>query len=63
MLSKVNVFEVDVDFANKKNPEEEGCSPEWINIDNAIEMLPLPYHKKALEYYIERNGLSRKIGK
>jgi len=53
MLSRVNVFEVEVDFTSKKEPEEKGCYPEWIDIDNLIDLLPLPYHKKALEYYME----------
>lgn len=54
MLSKVNLFEVSVDFNNVKSPQEEGCYIEWIDIYDAIDLLPLPYHKKAIEYWLEK---------
>jgi len=54
MLSRVNVFEVEIDFFNKKEAEESDCCLEWIDINDSISLLPLPYHKKALEYYIEK---------
>ena len=53
MLSRVNVFEVAVDLINKKEALESDCYVEWIDMDNATSLLPLPYHKKALEYYFE----------
>ena len=53
MLSKVNIFEVNVDLENRSEATEDGCYPEWIDMDNADDLLPLPYHKKALEYYKE----------
>lgn len=52
MLSRVNVFEVDVDLNNVESPTEDGCFSKWVNIDEASELLPLPYHKKALDYYM-----------
>lgn len=51
MLSRVNVFVVDVDLNDKKEPLESDCYAEWIDINNCDELLPLPYHKKAMEYY------------
>ena len=33
-------------------PTEEGHFLEEINIDDAINLLPLPYHKKALELFL-----------
>ena len=58
MLSKANIFEVEVDFNNKKEPEESDCSVEWIDLNGSIDLLPLPYHKKALEYYMEKNTVN-----
>ena len=52
MLSRVNVFEVDVDLNNVGSPTEDGCFSKWVNIDEVSELLPLPYHKKALDYYM-----------
>ena len=52
MLSRVNVFEVEVDLMNKKEAIEDDCYIEWVNINECVSLLPLPYHKKALEYYI-----------
>ena len=54
MLSRANIFEVDVDLNNVINPTEEGCLPRWVNIDEVSELLPLPYHKRALEYYMNK---------
>ena len=33
-------------------PTEEGHEVEEIELDNAEELLPLPYHKKALDLYL-----------
>lgn len=54
MLSRANIFEVEIDLSNKKDALENDCFVEWIDIDNCNDLLPLPYHKKALEYYIEK---------
>ena len=51
MESKANIFCVDVDLLNKIKPTEEGHTIEWINIEQAKDLLPLPYHKEALNYY------------
>lgn len=53
MLSKANIFEVEVDLINVKEPLESDCYIEWININESINLLPLPYHKKAIEFYLE----------
>ena len=53
MLSRANIFIVDVDLDNKKEPLESDCFVEWIDINKITDLLPLPYHKKALEYYFE----------
>ena len=52
MLSRANIFEVCVDVNNKKEALESDCFVEWMDIDSASNLLPLPYHKKALEYYM-----------
>jgi len=54
MLSRVNVFEVDIDFINKNKPLESDCYIEWVDINNVIDLLPLPYHKKAVECYLKK---------
>ena len=51
MLSKVNVFEVNISD-NKLEAIEEDSIIELVNIEVAIDLLPLPYHKKAIECYI-----------
>lgn len=51
MLSRANIFVVDVDLNNKKDALEADCYIEWIDINNVSDLLPLPYHKKAIEYY------------
>ena len=37
-------------------PTEEGHEVEEIELDKAEELLPLPYHKKALELYLKLNN-------
>ena len=54
MESKANIFVVEVDEENNKEPSEEGCKAEWIDLNLAMEKLPLPYHKKAIEYYLNQ---------
>ena len=54
MLSKANIFEVNVDLNNKQDALESGCVAEWIDLEECINLLSLPYHKKAIEYYIAK---------
>ena len=56
MESKANIFEVEVDLLNQNQPTEENHTPEWIDIDLAKDLLPLPYHKEALDYYFSLNN-------
>jgi 8-oxo-dGTP diphosphatase len=53
MESRANIFIVDICANGKIIPSEEGCSVEWVNIENVLNCLPLPYHKKAIEYFKE----------
>ncbi len=55
MESKVNVFEVEIDFFNQTTPTEDGHTTEWIEIEKAKDLLPLPYHKEALNFYFLNN--------
>ena len=56
MESKANIFVVDVDLNNIINPLEEGHIPEWVDIEKAKVLLPLPYHKEALDFYLKTNN-------
>ncbi len=51
MESKANIFEIDVDLLTQTYPLEEGHTPEWVDIEKAQDLLPLPYHKEALNFY------------
>ena len=53
MESKANIYIVEVDLHNINNPTENGCSSHWIDLNSAIDNLPLPYHKKAIEIYLK----------
>ena len=44
---------MDVDLINKKEAEELDCNIEWVKIEECGDLLPLPYHKKAIEYFID----------
>ena len=55
MLSKANIFEVVVDLDDKQEALENDCYVEWLDIENGINLLPLPYHKKAIEYYLDKS--------
>ena len=46
------IVEVDEDFSA---PTEEGHKALWVDVLKAKKLCPLPYHQKALEYYINRN--------
>ena len=43
-----------IDLINKKEALEKYCYVEWVDIDSVSALLPLPYHKKALEYYMKK---------
>ena len=52
MESKANFFIVETgDITNLDL--EEGCTPRWISEEELKTKLPLPYHKKGIEYYFE----------
>ena len=34
------------------DPTEEGHEPIWVDVDQAKDLCPLPYHQKAIEYYL-----------
>ncbi len=55
MESKANIFEVDIDLLNQTSPTEEGHIIEWIDLDKAMDLLPLPYLKEALNFYFTHN--------
>lgn len=52
MESKANIFVVEIDLNNKEVLEDD-CIPRWISEEELKSKLPLPYHKKAIEYYLE----------
>ena len=52
LLSRANIFEVEIDLNNKNIPLEDNHYIEWIDISDCVNYLPLPYHKKAMEWYI-----------
>lgn len=56
LLSRANIFEIEVDFDRKKEATEDDCYLEWIDINEAIELMPLPYHKKAMEFHMKKKG-------
>lgn len=49
--SLVNFYVVDVED-NHMPPTEKGHIVEEVDIDKAKELLPLPYHQKGLEYFL-----------
>ncbi len=56
MESLVHVFVVNVNLSNQQLPTEEGHTIEFVNTKEALNLLPLPYHKKALELYFMQNS-------
>ena len=52
MESKANIFNVNVDLIHITNPNEDGHIVEWVNISDAKDLLPLPYHKKAIDFLL-----------
>lgn len=53
MESKANIFIVEVNLNNVGAPSEEGCICKWVEENEILDKLPLPYHKKAIEYFID----------
>ena len=53
LLSKANIYVVNVDINNKQEPLEKEHKLEFVEIAKAIDLLPLPYHKEALKYYFK----------
>ena len=51
--SVANIFIVEVEKEHFA-PLEEGHILQKIDTENVLNLLPLPYHKKALEYYFEQ---------
>jgi 8-oxo-dGTP diphosphatase len=54
MESLVNVYIVEVDDTLAGEPLEKNCQIEFVDINDVERLLPLPYHKKAIEYYKEK---------
>lgn len=52
MESLTNIYIIEV-LDEILKPTEEGCKLTNIILEEAIDLLPLPYHKKALEEYFE----------
>ncbi|MBR2468481.1 MAG: NUDIX domain-containing protein [Clostridia bacterium] len=54
MNTKANMFVVEVDMENIGMPTEEGHEVFWVPTDEVLNLLPLPYHKAAMKYYLEQ---------
>ena len=50
--SLANIFVVEIEEERIK-PTEEGHIVEEVLLENALDLLPLPYHKEAIKYYLE----------
>lgn len=57
MNSKANIFIVEVDLENVAKNTEEKCTPVWVDLLSAKDMLALPYHKAAIDYYLKGENL------
>lgn len=54
-------FCVQVDFKNKAQPTQADCTLEFVSIEQAQNVLPLPYQQKALQVFLQtRNTYSIK---
>ena len=53
-LISLNIFIVEVDQNNVTMPTESGNEACWENLSEAIVLLPLPYHKKAIEIFLSQ---------
>lgn len=58
MLSKANIFEVEVSLDNIDRPLENDCKSEWIDVNSSLDLLPLPYHKEAVKYYMQKKDFN-----
>ncbi len=54
MHSRANIFIVEVDRDNVGQKTEEKCTPVWVSAHKAKDMLALPYHKAAIDYFMSR---------
>ena len=54
MESKANIYVVKVDPENFTTPTEDGHTVHWAELDKALDLLPLPYHKVGLHYYLTK---------
>lgn len=50
--SKANVFIVEVDFDTQVAPTDEGHEVEFVALERALDLLPLPYHKAAIKEFL-----------
>ena len=57
MLSKANIYIVNIDENSKQEPLEKGHHVKFIDINEVKDLLPLPYHKKAIEYYLDNKNI------
>ncbi|MBE5735415.1 MAG: NUDIX domain-containing protein [Clostridiales bacterium] len=53
LRSLANIYIVDVCLSSIQKPLEDGNELEYVNINDAIDLLPLPYHKKSVELFVE----------
>ena len=54
--SLANIFVVEIDYNTKVEPLEKNHTIEYIELENAIDLLPLPYHKKAIEIFLSNKN-------
>ena len=52
MESLANIYIIELSNRHK-TPTEEGHEPLWVSIGNALDLLPLPYHKEAIKQYLD----------
>lgn len=49
--SLANIFTIEINQQTKQKPLEDNIEIEFVDIDKVEDLLPLPYHRKAIEYY------------
>ena len=52
--SLVNFFVVDLDLDDVSSPTEKDHIPSFLKKEEVMDLLPLPYHKKGFEIYLEK---------
>ena len=60
MESKTNIYIVKINPENKILPLEEGHVPSFVDSNEIMQLLPLPYHKEALKYYFSKNNKEKR---